>query len=398
MADTVSAVVGAITNGIKWVRTKYREFKVWIGEKLVAALAKGWTAALTIAGLVVVSIVVGFVWQIMKQNAIVAAVLAFIKNVGDTAKRIAALLQFDLIISIINLAAMFNEKLYAQLSPLYDELGNFAEELELDFSYFSTFIETDRAILQATSALTSFGFVKAGGDFATGLSTWLKKLGKKMSDYAADPQLIFTDIQEAITAERIKDANDALGKIWAAIDFAGDWVREKGQIVIDAIDDIDAQVKKMPQDVQDAIKPWYNDAIAKVRDFESKRWDPFWKGYVTFTDAVSDMFLMYGTDIANLQRRIDDPLDWLRMLLSMPEKDQTTLKATLDEFMGKLLPVETAKPEEIPVDVVEAFTGVDDGLALITAAVDAYTPKVSGSEVPEKESISVEAPWYEEGS
>jgi hypothetical protein len=394
--SAIDTVVTALANGVKTIRKLYREFKVWVANAMIAALAKGWTAALTIVGLVAVSIVVGFVWQIMKQNAIVAAVLAFIKNVGDTIKRFAALIQLDLIMSLMALAVMFDEKLYAQLSPLYDELGNFAEELELDFSYFNAFLEVDRAILQATSQLTSFGFVKAGADFVTGLSGWLKKLGKRMSDYAADPQLIFTDIQEAITAERIKDANDALGKIWAAINFAGDWVRDKGGIIFTAIDEIEAAAQKLPAEIQDAIAPWYKDAIAKVRDFEEKRWDPFWKDYNTFADAVSDMFLMYGTDIANIQRHINDPLDWLRSLLAMPEKERTTLTATLEEFFGTMLPTLADDPKTVPLLISDAFVKNEADMVTLAGHIGGPGAGVGGERIPEGEPITVDTPWFKE--
>jgi hypothetical protein len=394
--SAIDTVVTALANGVKTIRKLYREFKVWVANAMIAALAKGWTAALTIVGLVAVSIVVGWVWQIMKQNAIVAAVLAFIKNVGDTIKRFAALIQLDLIMSLMALAVMFDEKLYAQLSPLYDELGNFAEELELDFSYFNAFLEVDRAILQATSQLTSFGFVKAGADFVTGLSGWLKKLGKRMSDYAADPQLIFTDIQEAITAERIKDANEALGKIWAAINFAGDWVRDKGQVILTAIDEIDAARQKLPAEIQDAIAPWYKDAIAKVRDFEEKRWDPFWKQYNDFSYAISDMFLMYGTDIANIQRHIEDPMDWLRTLFALPLDEQATLKGTFDEFVGNLFPkareAREAEAKAIADSMAEWEATRDKDVALLGAVGEG--PKAST--LPEVKPPAITVPWYKE--
>lgn len=395
MADTVSAVVGAITYGIKWVRQKYREFKVWLADQLVAALSQGWKAALTIAGLIAVSIVVGYVWQIMMQNAIVIAVRAAITNIGGAIAKLAAFLQVDMIIALVQLGTMMNQELYDKLAPLYDELGSLAQELELDFNYITTFLEVDRAILQATSQLTGWGFIEADAKYVRGLSEWLKKLGKRMSDYAADPQLIFTDIQTAITAERIKDANEALGKIWAAIDFAGDWVRGKGEILLVAMGEIDAQVQKMPDDIQRAIKPWYNDAIQRVKDFESLKWDPFWKEYQSYTDRVEDMFLMYGTDIKQIQRRIDDPLDWLRTLLSMPENKQATLKSTFNEFIGKFLPVEVEDTAYSALLTVERFRSADADMDKAILSVGKLSSSVKAVSLAESKPVSVPTPWYE---
>lgn len=395
MADTVSAVVGAITYGIKWVRQKYREFKVWLADQLIAALSQGWKAALTIAGLIAVSIVVGYVWQIMMQNAIVIAVRAAITNIGGAIAKLAAFLQVDMIIALVQLGTMMNQELYDKLAPLYDELGSLAQELELDFNYITTFLEVDRAILQATSQLTGWGFIEADAKYVRGLSEWLKKLGKRMSDYAADPQLIFTDIQTAITAERIKDANEALGKIWAAIDFAGDWVRGKGEILLVAMGEIDAQVQKMPDDIQRAIKPWYNDAIQRVKDFESLKWDPFWKEYQSYTDRVEDMFLMYGTDIKQIQRRIDDPLDWLRTLLSMPENKQATLKSTFNEFIGKFLPVEVEDTAYSALLTVERFRSADADMDKAILSVGKLSSSVKAVSLAESKPVSVPTPWYE---
>ncbi len=360
MADTVNIIVGAITNGIKWVRQKYREFKVWIAEQLIAALSKGWTAALTIVGLVTASIVVGFVWDILKNNAIVVAVKSFIVGIADTVKRIAAIMQLDLIMAVVNLGVLVNKQLYAQLAPLYEELGSFAEELDLDVSYISTFIEVDRAILQASYSLTNMGWLESSKQFTLGLGDWLGRLRGRLGEYAADPRKIFLDIQNEIAAERVKSSQEELGKIWAALDFAGDWIQDKGTVVISLVGTIDAQVKRLPQEMQDAIRPWWTDAVKRLDDFRANVWGPFWKDYTTFTDGVEDIFLMYGTDIAAIQRRIDDPIDWLRMLLAMPEDEQATLRGTLEEFFG-IPPAAMVEAERVAVipAVIEALDAIE---------------------------------------
>lgn len=354
MADEVNAVVGAITNGVRWVRQKYREFKVWVAEQLIKALEKGWSAALTIAGIVTASIVVGYVWDIMKRNAVVMAVKNFITTVSDYAKRLAAILQLDLILAVVNLGILVNEKLYEALSPLYEELGNFAEELELDVSYISTFIEVDRAILQASYSLTNMGWLQASAQFATGLRDWLGRLRGRLAEYAADPRRIFVDIQNEIAAERVKAADEQLGKIWAAINAAGEWIQAKGEVALKLVSDIDAQVKRMPSDVQEAIKPWYNDAVKKVDEFRTTVWGPFWTDYERFTDTVDDMFLVYGTDIAELKRRIDDPIDWLRSLLALPYKEQSTLRDTIAEVFGLPKSDEVRADQEVIIPAMMA--------------------------------------------
>lgn len=395
MADTVNVIIGAITNGIAWVRQKYRQFKVWLAESLIAALEEGWKAALTIAGLMVVSIVVGYVWEIMKNNAIVKSVMAFLKSIGDYTKQIAAFLQLDLVLAVVNLGVLVNEKLYNALAPLYEELGNFAEELELDMSYISTFIEVDRAMLQAAYSLTNMGWLTAGTEFATGLSTWLGKLRERMGEYAADPQKIFLDIQREIAEERIGAANEELGKIWAAISVAGDWIQAKGNILIELVDEIDSQVKAMPQEIQDAIKPWWTDLTKRLDDFRSKTWDPFFKKYTAFTGAVEDMFLMYGTDISEIKRRIDDPLDWLRSLLALPEAEQSTLRSTIDEFLAQFMPVKESSGEEVAVAVVRSFAEDQLGLSDLATAAAALGVQSEGRELPAADEIVVGKPWYE---
>ena len=332
--DTVNAVVGAITNGVRWVRQKYREFKVWVADQLIKALEKGWTAALTIAGLMAASVIVGYVWEIMKRNAVYLAVKSFIDTVGSAVKRLAAFMQLDLVIAVINLGILVNEKLYEELAPLYEELGKFAEELELDVSYISTFLEVDRAILQASYSLSNMGWLKASTEYAEGLSTWLGKLRKRLGEYAANPQQIFTDIQKEIAAERIKEANEQIGKIWAAIDKAGEWIESKGEVVLELVEEIDGKVKKLPQQVQEAIEPWWKDAVSRVEKFRDETWAPFWTSYNRFAEGVEDVFLIYGSDIEYLKRQIADPSAWVRSLLAMPKDDQATLKDTLREALG----------------------------------------------------------------
>ncbi len=395
MADVVGAIVGAITSGIQWIRTQYRKFKVWLADALIKALAKGWTAALTIVGLITASIVVGYVWQIMKDNAIVVAVRSFFNTIGGIAKQIATFIHLDLIMSVVNLAVLLNEKLYNTLAPLYDELASFAEELELDAGYISTYLEVDRAILFATYQFTDMGWARAQSEYMTGLSDWLGKLRERMMSYAEDPRKIFTDIQAEITAARVQAASEEVARIWAAINFAGDWVKDKGEILITLAADIDAQVKKMPDDVQKAIAPWYNDAIARVKKFEAERWDPFWKQYEIFTDAVNDAFSDFGMDIEEMKRRIDDPMDWVRSLLALPEKQQATLKGTLDEFLGGLLPVKEEKPAAIAGDVVDSLDGVMNDLMLLASDVDAAKGTSTGQRLPEAPKIVLELPWYE---
>jgi hypothetical protein len=340
MGDVVSNIVGAITSGIQWVRAQYRKFKVWLAEQLIKALDKGWKAALTIVALVTTSIVVGYVWQILMQNAVVVAVKNTLANIAQTIKRFTAFLQVDLIISAMNLAIILNEELYKKLAPLYDELGSFAQELELDVSYVSSFLEVDRAVLTAIYSFTDAGFLIAAQKYTDGLSTWLEKLRANMKRYAEDPSLIFTDIQADITASRVEDGQKELSRIWAAINFSGDWIRARGDALLAMASAIDAAVKSMPKDIQDAIAPWYNDAIARVRAFEEEKWKPFLEHYETFIDTVNDAFLAHGADIEEMKRRIDDPIDWLRSLLAMEENDQATLRTTLNEFFGSLTPRE----------------------------------------------------------
>ena len=396
MADTVGAIVGAIVNGIAWVRQKYRQFKVWVAEQLIAALDKGWKAALTIAGLVAASVIVGYVWQIMMQNAVVVAVKSFLTTVADMAKKLAAVIKIDFIMAVVNLAIIVNKKLFDQLAPLYDELGSFAQELELDFSYITTFVEVDRAILQSAYSLTNMGWLQASGEFAGGLSDWLGKLRGRMAEYAANPQQIFTDIQAEIAGARVEAANVELGRIWTAVDAAGEWIQGKGEVIITLVEDINTQIEAMPLDIQAAILPWWKDIADRVDTFERDRWDPFWKQYNEFRDAVSDVFLLWGVDIAELKRRIDDPLDWLRSLLALPEADQSTLRGSIGEFFSQFLPVGGEDTENAATAVVEALS---DGDALMAAAVEKVSADLGAPElpgIPEVAAVHVKIPWYKE--
>lgn len=374
MADTVAVVVNAITAGIKWVRQKYREFKVWVAEGLIKALEKGWTAALTIAGLVTASIVVGYVYEIMMRNAIVVAVKTFLTNLATSVKSIAAIMQVDLIITLVNLSVLLNRKLYEKLAPLYEELGSLAEELELDLSYFNVFLEVDRSILFATYQFTNAGFLKADAEYAEGLSTWLSKLRGRLAEYATDPQKIFTDIQGEIAAQRIKDANAETARIWAAINFAGNWVRGKGAVLLDLVDDLDRKVGKLPQEIQDAIAPWWDELKEKVDAFERDTWGPFWERYKSFEELVDEQFLAYGMDIAELKRRIDDPIDWLRSLMALPEDEKATLSDTLNDFLR--LPRESTEDEtraEAVPALLAALDAIEHDAAISPEVVEPIT-------------------------
>ncbi|MCJ7746030.1 MAG: hypothetical protein MUP40_07085, partial [Actinobacteria bacterium] len=118
--------------------------------------------------------------------------------------------------------------------------------------------------------------------------------------------------------------------------------------------------------------------------------------YTTFTDAVEDIFLLYGSDIAMLQRRIDSPLDWLRTLLAMPENERATLRSTLDEFIGKLLPVEPKATGGYPAVLAAGQITAEASQGLILAGA---LLKVGTGELPLTPGVDlpvVVKPWYEE--
>jgi hypothetical protein len=398
VSDTTAAdvVVGSLVKGIKWVRTKYTLFKLWLASQLVQALDEGWKAALTIVALVTVSIVVGFVWQIAMANATFVAVAAAIESIAETIAGLAAALHLDLVITLVTLAVLVNSKVAEQLAPLYDQLGSFAEELGLDMGYIVTFLEVDRAILTATYAFAPFQLIEANATYIKGLIEWLKTLKDRMRAYAENPQLIFTDLQASIIAGRIDPAAEESARVWAAIDLAGEWINAKGEVLITLVNDIESQVANMPTDIQWAIKPWYDDAIAQIRAFETDTWKPFWKEYKTYTDFIDDAFLDYDLDIEAMQRRMDDPLDWLRSLLGLSESDQSTFILTLDEFFGKLFPIEPKATEGYPSVLAAGVVLAERKQAhiLTDPLTRDGTPRLPLP--PGVDSPVLMAPWYKE--
>jgi len=396
MSEAGEGAINTVVKGLKAVKKQYRLFKVSIANEMTKALSKGWLGAIYVAALVAASVVVGFVWQIVIENAVVKAVTAFISTVATTIKSIAGFLQVDLVIALFQLGIMMNDKLYAKLAPLYEELGSLAEELSLDMGYITTFLEVDRSILQATASLTGWGFIKADADYAAGLSKWLGQIRKRLTEYAEDPNQIFTDIQKEIAQSNLDHASKELAGIWAAIDLAGDWVKDKGQILLKMVDEIDVQVKLMPEDIQKAIKPWYDSAVATVRKFEDEKWSPFWKEYKQFSDVIIDTFEMYDISIEEMQRRIDDPMDWLRSLLALPEKEQATLKGTLDEFLGGLFPARLKDRDSQVGILADTMAEWEQKNADYMALLGLYGPGPEFKELISPDLPEVKIPWYKE--
>lgn len=324
-------IVNFIVSGAEWVKTQLRNLRAAMIVALQQAMSNPWSAIFTILGVLLAQVVLQQLFDALKKIEIVAKITAFIANVGNIVKNLASALMLDTIFSLVQIGALLSDGFYAKLARVYGALGDVALELDLDLNFITAYAETNRSVLYALHAVSGNSWLKAESDYAEGLSTFLEGLSSKLGDYARDPAQIFMDMQKAIIVERLGATEEAVGKVWAAIDESADWIRDTGNTMFEALKGVEAAMGRLPQEVQDTIQVWYAPMRERLDTFIRDQWDVFWRDYQSAEAIIDDNFRRHGMDIDYLQQQIQNPIEMLRSILHKPEAERAQALADLDE-------------------------------------------------------------------
>jgi len=337
-------VVTFILDAVGWVKQQLASLRAGLVDLLQAAMGHPWRILTILTGFVAVQMILASVYDAFTKLAWVVKVTAFLKSIGDIVKNVAQWMQLDTMITLMQLGMILNDGFYKQITRIYMALGDLSAELELDFSFITTFVEVDRSIIHAMYAVAGGSPLKAESEYAEGLSTFLKGINDNLHRYTEDPSQIFLDVQKAIITDQLGVASEATGRIWAAIDLSAEWIRDKGKVLLTMVDEINGQIDKMPAELQTAIDTWYAPIRKKLDDWTTNVWTPFWSRYRAAEDVIDAHFLRHDLDIDQLQRDVKNPIELLRTALALPAARRREELAALDNLVamapaGEILPV-----------------------------------------------------------
>jgi len=358
-----NSVVQFIVDAAGFLKEYMRSMRADMIVGLQAAMGHPGRAILIILGFTAIQMVLQALYDAIGKTAIMIKLQAFLVGIGDVIQNLAKWMQLDMFITLMQLGMILNDGFYKQITKVYMALGDLAAELELDFGFITAFTETSRAIIHAMNAVTGGTALKAEAEYAAGLSEFLKGIQAKLGSYAKDPSLIFLDVQNNIILSRLGTAEEAVGRIWAAIDMSADWIRDTGNMVLEDIAGINAALDLMPEEIKTAIDTWYAPIREKLDEWTKEVWGPFWTRYSAAELAIDRHFARHDLDIDQLQRDVGDPITLLRMALSLGEKERREKLADLDNLVATVPALEI-----LPVidSLSSAFSPlIADGLALL---------------------------------
>lgn len=356
-------VVTFIIDGVGWIKKQLASLRADLIALLQASMGHPLIMLGIISGFVLVQMVLASVYDAFVKLAWVVKLTAFLKSVGDIVKGLAQWMQLNTMITLMQLGMILSDGFYKQITRIYMALGDLSAELDLDFGFITTFVEVDRSIIHAMYAIAGGSALEAEAKYAEGLSTFLQGINTNLHRYAEDPSQIFLDVQKAIILNELGVAGEATGRIWAAIDMSADWIRDKGNVLIRMIDEIEAQVDGMPEEWKTAIDAWYAPIRKKLDTWTSDVWDPFWRKYTATEDVIDAHFLRHDLDIDQLQREVRNPIELLRTALALPKKEREEKLASLDNLVAM-----ASVAEALPViESLEALAApmIADGIDLL---------------------------------
>jgi hypothetical protein len=369
---TVLQVLSSISGSIDWLTAELSKARLSIIRNLAKLLSNPLAAFFGLIWAIIVSITLGILFEELKKVQWIKDIIDFITNLGKLITGILNFMQVDTLIALVRLGAVFNDQWRAALAMIYKSLGALSEELGRGWSFISSFAEINRTLLYSAYSLTGNAWIESQAAYASGLTKWLGGVEGKLDVYISDPDAIFRDLQQTIAEAHVSKVDESAARIFAGIDYASDWIKTRGEIVIKTVGDIDSVVKGMPQEIQDSIASYY---VPFRRDFESfveGQWKPFFQKYDAASRIILDSFDAMNIDVEAIEERIKSPADFLALIMGQdPEerrKSLLTLKDIFDEsrretigegrailqgtlesagFMDVTPPIERAAPPEI---------------------------------------------------
>jgi hypothetical protein len=330
-----NSIVTFIVDGVGWIKSYMAMMRADMIRGLQAAMGHPGRMILIITGFVAIQMILSALFDALSKAAWVLKVTAFLSSIGDIIKQLAAWLQLDLMITLMQLGMLLNDGFYKQISRIYVALGELSAELELDFSFITAFVETNRSIIYAMYSITGLSALKAESEYAAGLATFLQGLNARLGDYAEDPSLIFLDVQKAIIFDRLKVAEEQVGLIWTAIDKGADWIKDSGNALLTMVDQINGQLDTLPQELQNTINEWYAPIRARLDTWTEDVWGAFWTDYQAAETVIDRHFLLHDMDIDRIQRELDSPIDLLRKILALPALRRAEELSALDNLVAQ---------------------------------------------------------------
>ncbi len=331
-AQMAQGMVDGIVAGLVWLKEQLAYLRGELTKALVNAMADPMSASLTIVGVLLVTIALQVLYDTLKKNAIFMAISTFLLKVGDIVTTLTQTLHLDAILVLASLSDAFIETFHNSLLPIYKAFSDLAAELERDTSFITVFAETNRALLYAAYSFVPNGEIKAELEYARGMANWLGGIKEKLGDYIANPESIFLDMGLAIASTRTEEEGKTAANLWAGIDASANWIRDKGEVLIGLVADLDRIQKDLPQEVQDAIAVWFLPLQKRLDDFIIQRWNPFFARYNNFASVVTGYFAATGLDIKRIQAKLRNPVDFLYLLFGLPDAEKKASLSHLNDL------------------------------------------------------------------
>jgi hypothetical protein len=390
----VAGAINTLNMGITWIKDQLTAARITIIQNLALILKKPWQALTALVGAVLLSIAMQILYDYLLSIGWIKAIISFLNGMGKLIGSVLNFMQVDTLIALARLGAIFNDKWAAALTSIYDSLGALSEELGRGWSFISAFAEIDRSILYSAYSLSGNAWIESQAAYAKGLTDWMATINSKITAYMKDPNLIFSDLQSSIAAAHVGESDKAVGNILAAIDKVTSWVQDSGETLITMVDEIDAAVKAMPYEIQEAISSYYVPFRAAFDSFVKDQWEPFNEKYEETKGIILDSFNAMDIDIQAIEDKIKSPADWLATILSQNTDEKT-------ESLRKLKEINDAASAESYKNNTDALNASIDAMPVIditgTPSVEKepFVPSAFSSIVlPELPPMPISGSWY----
>lgn len=321
LSEQITNAIIALADGIQYLADQLADARGKLVQGMVDAIKDPKHGGLALLGIFLTVTVLSIALTAVKGIAEVQMVMTFISGIGTAIKDIMSFMKVDLLITLVRLGGLFNERWHEALSKIYTSLGAVSMQLATDFSYINVFAEVNRSLLVTAYSLSGNAWIESQARYAEGLTKWLGGVEGKLGEYTAHPEKVFTDLQKEISEGHQDQTDKDSAKIWSAIDKAAEWIETSGNTVLDEIDYIETKMDELPQELHDAIMAHVQPYLDKLDDFTEHTWLPFWNTYHEAQGIIADYIEAHDISIKEIKNRIANPADWLDTLLLLKEGD-----------------------------------------------------------------------------
>ncbi len=361
-------IVNGLTNGLAWINAQLKYWHGVVVQSIASAAGDPWRFLGIILTGLFIQIILGLVADNIKLLKPLESFARLLDTSGRLVRSIASFVRLDLIFLSLSLADTLVSKFHEALAGLYKEIGELSETISGSVSFILGFAEVNRALLHAAYDFLPNGFLKAEQAYAEGLLLWLSNLKDRLGKYTENPSSIFLDMAIEISKNYARDNNEEIKNLWAGLSLATTWIVEKGASLITTVTDIQKAVDGMPQEIQEAIKPWYEPLKAQFDDFKKNYWEPFKSQYDAAIDQIEETLNAQGKSIKEIQDTLKSPADFLLLigLMSEEERDDQLVKmaAVQKAISWKWDEIDNPKLKESATEIVNILSASTEKLPL----------------------------------